>query len=285
MDMTKKQILFILTIPFVIIGLQSYKKGPTNNVGNRTGSNGLTTGCSSCHGNKNAATQVTIELLENGNPVTKYTPEMTYDVRLTAFNTNSRPAYGFQLACGSATPSSSLFGLFDNTNVDNTSLKLSRKLLEHSTTLDGEIIDGKSQFTRTFKWTAPPKGTGDLAFYAAVNAVNDNGKDDSGDQWSLGKSNILAESSGTASISDVNRPKVGIFPNPAADEIQIDISTLPKADYRITLIDMSGNEVASIVIKTGVYNKNIDVRTLPSGHYTFLIKGNGTTTTTHLVKI
>lgn len=283
--MRKNQVLLLLAIPFVFIGLQSYKKGPTNSVGNRTGSNGISTGCSSCHGNKNSATQVSIELLENGNPVSKYTPEATYDVRLTAFNANSRPAFGFQLVCGSATPSSSLFGIFDNAAVANTSLKLSRKLVEHSAALDGEIIDGKSQFTTTFKWTAPPKGSGDIAFYAAVNAVNDNGKDDSGDQWSLGKSSILAESTGTASISDVNSPKVGVFPNPATDEISIDISTLPKADYLITLIDMSGNEVASRLIKTGNNNQTIDIRALPSGHYTVLVKGNGTSTTAQIVKI
>ena len=72
----KKQIIILsLVSATALLTLQSNRTGSHSAAGNRTGSNGITTGCASCHGNNNsAATIVQIEISSNGVPVTSYTP-------------------------------------------------------------------------------------------------------------------------------------------------------------------------------------------------------------------
>src|SRR5690606_1357028 len=103
-------------------------------------------------------------------------------------NTNANPKFGFQLTCGPATASSTTLGTFDNTGVTGTSLRSSNKFVEHSTPLDGAVSGGTASYERTFKWTAPVSGSGNVKFYAVVNGVNGNGNEDAGDNWNFGTS-------------------------------------------------------------------------------------------------
>ncbi|MCO6461798.1 MAG: T9SS type A sorting domain-containing protein [Saprospiraceae bacterium] len=284
--MNKSIIILTLLIPFAFIGLQSYENGPTDNVGNRTGSNGLKSGCSSCHGNKNAATIVNIEFLDQGNVVHSYIPGSTYDVKLTAVNTHARPAFGFQITGGSANPSNTLYGTFDNSEVANTSLKLSKQLVEHSNPLDGEIIGDTSHFSRTFKWIAPVKGSGDLRFYAAVNAVNHNGDNDNNDNWNLGTSEIITENSGSAgTASSGENLNLYIFPNPASDKLHIQLPQPESKEYTIRVINMRGQEAIRSVARNTRSIYILDIHTLLAGYYIIMVESNQQTYSSGLIKV
>lgn len=232
--MKKRIILFALILPISVIGFQSYKNGPTSSTGNRTGSNGSSKGCASCHGSKSTSTSVSIELLDAGTTVTSYIPGKIYDVRLSATNSNGNPVFGFQMVSGSVSPSSSLFGTFDNSGISGTNLKFSNQLVEQSTPNEGTVDAGVSSFSKTIKWIAPEAGSGDIKFYSVVNSANNNGNDDSGDNWNFGTSAVISENTGSTSIVDnPNNFKVAIFPNPASESIQIDLGLVVLDNYDV----------------------------------------------------
>lgn len=283
--MKKRIISFTLILPISIIGFQSYKSGPTSSTGNRTGSNGSNTGCASCHGSKSTSTSVSIELLDGGTAVTSYIPGKTYDVRLSATNTNANPVFGFQLVSGSASPSSSLFGTFDNSGVSGINLKLSNQLVEQSTPNEGTIDAGVSSFSKTIKWTAPASGSGDIKFYSVVNSANNNGDDDSGDDWNFGTSAVISENTGSTNIVEhSNNFHVAIFPNPASEKIQIDLGKVTLDNYDIYVLAADGRSLIHETIAIGQQDKTIVIKSLPAGHYLVNVKSKSADYSTHLIK-
>lgn len=129
------------------------------------------TTCNTCH-NSGAADFGTITetllILENGNPVTNYEPNKTYQLELTIeAGMGSPDAYGFQLAI--ADNSELDAGCFSNPSANVTeALALGHTYLEQNATPSTTNVF-------TIDWTAPAAGTGAVNFYFAGNLVNGNG--------------------------------------------------------------------------------------------------------------
>lgn len=269
--MKKKLLIFTFSAATAFITFQSYQNGPHSGAGNRTGSDGTTTGCGTCHGSSTSATSVSVKLMKDGSEVTMYTPGETYDVTLSGVNTNANPKFGFQLTCSTPATSSTQFGTFDNTGVTGTSLVMSNQMVEHNTGLDGTISGGEATYEKTFKWTAPAAGSGTVKFYAVLNSVNGNNMDGSGDEWNFGTSGDITEDAGTSIQNIDNNLTVKVFPNPASNTLHIDTKNLAQSNYTLTIINTNGKTVFNAQLDNHSGVAQISVEQLSAGHYTLML--------------
>lgn len=280
----KKQIITsTLAAAVAFVTFQSYQNGTHGSLGNRTGSNGSTTGCATCHGSSNAATTVGVKLFKDGNQVAAYTPGETYEVQLTATNSNANPKFGFQLSCGTSTPSATTLGTFDNNGVAGTALRMSNRLIEHSSPLDGEVTGGTATYQRTFKWTAPAAGAGSVKFYAVVNGVNGNGREEAGDNWNLGASEVIAETPGTGIGNLQAALPVKVYPNPAQDVVKIELSKGMEG-HHVSVTDISGKVVLSSRVGTDESVKVLDISGLAPGYYNLQVQKDAALFKAHFIK-
>lgn len=283
----------LLTISAVGIGLllavSSMQSGTHGTLGNRTGSNGGSDGCSPCHGSSaNTATVVKVELLSGSTPVSAYTPGATYTVRLTGQNeTNGRPKFGFQLTAANTAGAS--VGTMNTNGVTGVATRANNTLIEHSQPLDGALTpDNSYLYMREFTWTAPPAGTGTVKFHAVVNAVNGNGNSDAngGDQWNIGQSSNITEAQGS-SLKEQNRiAGLEVFPNPAGKELSLVLNTTDYGAYELTIVDLSGRVLQSKVHMHSGSGQSFrtDISSLASGTYLLNIKHNGKEATSKFQK-
>ncbi len=284
----------LLTISAVGIGMllavSSMQSGTHGTLGNRTGSNGVSDGCNSCHGNNaNTATVVNIELLSGGNPVTTYTPGATYTVRLNGQNaTNGRPKFGFQLTAANAGGTS--VGTLATNGVSGVATRANGTLIEHTQPLEGSLnADNNYTYVKEFLWTAPAAGTGTVKFYAVLNAVNGNGISDAngGDQWNKGQSASITEEQGSSIKQQNGITGLEIFPNPAGNELSIVLHTTDYGAYELSVIDLSGRILQSKVhMHSGSGQRfRSDISSLPSGTYLLNVLHNGKKMTTKFQKL
>ena len=271
--MKRKILSFASVGVFLAVVLSSMQTGTHGNLGNRTGSNGGSDGCNSCHGNSNPATSVMITLLDNGTPVTTYTPGQTYTLRMSGANTtNGRPKFGFQLTAANEAGTS--VGSIATNGVNNVATRAGNTLIEHTQPLDGTLENDNYNYVRDFTWTAPAAGTGNVKFYAVLNAVNGNGNDDSNgnDQWNKGQSGIITEAGGS-SIRPVNELKeVKIFPNPGNDILNIQVGS--GGSTEVIVHDINGRTVKPTqhFFAGKEQNYRMDISALPQGTYFVNIK-------------
>ncbi len=156
-------LLSVLAIPVVLL-LFSYTNGSP---GGRTGSpgdGGAT--CTQCHyGNA----QVQGGLISTTIPASGYVPGETYTITVTA-NMNGISKYGFELTAESTGGAKK--GTFTITDPARTKKVNSGTAVTHKsggTAASGNIISWSTD------WTAPAAGTGQITFYTALNAANNNG--------------------------------------------------------------------------------------------------------------
>jgi len=158
--------------------------------------------CASCHGGANFGATIVIELLNNGTPVTSYVAGQSYTVRITrtantTFNNIANAGFGFQMTCatGASNVNYNGWGTSLPANTANRSLS-SRNYIEQTSKISKTITQ------LSFPWTAPSSASvGDVKFFAALNSVNGDGNDGSGDHVTSTSLTITAPSCPTPSVS------------------------------------------------------------------------------------
>lgn len=200
--------------------------------------------CSSCHGNLNANTGITL----SGFPAS-YTPGNSYNVTLTI--DNSRTVHGFQgvsLNSGNTNNGSFIAGS------GNKVVPISgRSYITHSSP--------SSSNSFSFTWTAPLEGNGDVLLYFAANAAN--GDNNTTGDMIYTKSITIPE--GTTGID--NKHKIAsatLFPNPANSRIFI---VAAGNTQNIEIVDLQGRVVKNITWNQGSENIEVDVTELSNGFY------------------
>lgn len=120
----------------------------------------------------------------------------------------------------------------------------------------------------TFQWKAPATYQGDVTFYAAAVAAN-NDATDAGDSVYTKQLSIQGDATGFES-SQHNQLGVNVFPNPASASFNVHYIVSKTSDTHITLSDMlTQNIYASVsrVDNAGEQNAAINTSQLPSGIY------------------
>ena len=284
----KKKLLSIASVGLLAtIVLSSYQGGTHTTLGNRTQSQGGTTGCFNCHGNQNSATTVTLTLMDGSTVVTEYEPGKTYYIIMAGSNTNSTQGkYGFQLTCANA--SGAAGGSFNTNGITGVAARANNTFLEHSTPLNGTPVSGGVEYgSQLLKWTAPAAGTGTVKFYAVLNAVNGNNGSDAGDQWNFGSSASITERA-TTSVKNINQLKgVTLFPNPSNGDLTVELGNTTPGKYTFQLTDMTGRVLQSseALLGSGTNQHKADVSALSTGIYLMKVTNGQQETTMKFHKL
>jgi hypothetical protein len=229
--------LLLLLIPVSALILMSNAGGVAEGRSGSPGDGGNT--CTACHsgGNFNASATILSDI-----PASGYSFNTPYTINVVT--TSDASTHGFQLTAeNSGTTKIGVFTAGVGSRVIN-------KRVTHS----GTSTSGNWSFI----WTSPSSNEGDVTFYAAVNAANGN-SGTSGDEI---VTTTLTPT--TLSISEAKRLNFGLFPNPAADNVTIQLpsgtenATAQFYDYlgRLALsekVTRTKDEVAVSSLSKGVY--------------------------------
>lgn len=250
MIMKKTVSLLFTSCAILIVGLTltSNSNGVTGT--DYTGSPIGLGNCSSCHGNLNANTGITLA----GFP-SSYTPGSTYNVSLTIDNSSTR--HGFQ---GVSLNSSNLNnGSFTAGTGSKLASINGRQYITHSAAATSNSF--------SFTWTAPLAGNGDAILYFSANAANG----DMGTSGDVVYTTSVTIPEGTTGIQVNNKiASATLFPNPASNRINI---VAAANTQNIEIVDLQGRVVKSLTWNQGSENIEVEVAELSNGFYLARIIG------------
>lgn len=235
--------LLLLAIPISAFTLFSFSGGNPNALSGSPGDNG--NNCTACH--SGTASNSNIEITSNI-PVTGYAFNTEYDVTIT--NTGGGSRNGFQVTA-ERDANNAKIGTFISISSDTQAAAGNSRIIHTSA--------GNSQNSWSFKWRSPPSEQGKITFYGSSVSGNGNGNT-SGDQVFLGKSG----STSSLSISDARRLDFDMFPNPAADNITIQLPTGTET-ANVEFYDYVGRLALSSKISNN--NNKINIDNLSNGVY------------------
>ncbi len=231
-----------LVLAFLVVVLSSNSNGRATqgNAGN-TGAPGENT-CGQCHGGGSfGSITASIQIFEGGvgvgNPVSQYTPGVTYDMAVTISNAAGNPnGFGFQMTALTANGNQPLSGysnLASNVKLKTVTVgpQSGRTYVEQDGVTTNNVF--------TFSWTAPEAGTGAVNFFASGNAVNQNNAN-SGDN--VGATSLSLPEASTVDVANLETEvSVKSFPNPCVDRLTIEAGS---AISHVVVIGMDGRIVA-----------------------------------------
>lgn len=259
--------------------------GNTGAPGDEALPNGTPIVCNSCHtpSNPNPISSSTsiVVLGANNDTITKYVPGVQYTARVTVNTQTGNPIrWGFQMIALKDADTTDLDG-FSDMNPNN------YKIVTVSSTGRTYAEHDNVSMTNVFnvKWTAPPAGTGNVTFYAAGNAVNNNGSSN-GDGSSFSNLKLAEGSASSTQNADAEKIALQVWPNPASSEVNLS-AVLPQAgDYRVTVFDLSGRVVweSNLALPAGENLLQIPVAGLEAGAYFATLSGAGISANVKVVK-
>jgi hypothetical protein len=212
---------------------------------------------------------VTIELKKDNLEVDKYQPGETYNMKVTITASQGTPAaYGFQAVAlkESNNGGAGSWGTIP-AGMQSVTLTNTRTYVEHST-------PNTASNSFECEWIAPQAGTGDVTFYAAGNAVNDD-NDSSGDGAMKTQLTITEENpDGAKEVQLLSG--FTIFPNPVQEVLNFKISSRYSGEFDFRITDVNGKILQSqrLELIEGENNKEINVSNLTNGFYLiYLVDG------------
>lgn len=267
-----KKNYILLAVLTASVGFFSFQHSSNSELGNYNlnshiqsggGQPGLTgapgeNNCTQCHVGtvQDGSTENALIVLDGITPVTQYTPGNSYTVSVSM---NSNPAKkGFSATAldgntamaGMFTGDGTIGGTQDFTNTPGT-----RTYVSHTAS-----SNTSSQSSWLWTWTAPTAGTGDVTFYVAANAANNNGNT-SGDVIYLSTHTI---SEANASV-EVNTFEYGFKAgyNVTNREVVLDFNSNTIDDMVVNVVDMNGKSVYSEKLGKSELGENSERVRLP----------------------
>ncbi len=232
-------LLPMLIIPFTMIFLANSSGSPGGLTGS-PGDGGAT--CTGCHSGtpQNASGWITSDVPGNG-----YVGGETYELTLSGTHAGAQ-RFGFELTAENATGEK--LGGFTITNSTETKLVNSNNAVTH--TSQGTSASGGSK-SWTFQWTAPEGSTGDITFYASVNAANGDGGT-GGDVIYLTNKEITPDVTGIAEAGNALR----IYPNPASGIVNVEAPQLAPGS-EVVVYNIGGQRVHTFVVNNLITQINL----------------------------
>ncbi len=233
-----------------------HKSGSGNQAG-LTGAPGENN-CTACHvgTTQDGSNENVVTFLDGITPVTEYTPGNSYTVSVTM---NSNPAKkGFSATAldvtnsmaGSFTGDGAFGGTQDFTNGPGTRSYVSHMISSNTS----------SQSAWLWTWTAPTAGTGDVTFYVASNAANNNGNT-SGDVIYLSTHTISESNASISENTFEHNFKAGY--SISNREIVVDFNANTIGDMVMNVVDMNGRSVYTEKLGTSELGENSERVRLP----------------------
>ena len=247
--------VLLLMIPISAISLMSYSGGIAGAYSGSPGDGGSS--CTACHSgsaNLGASASITTNIPSDGY-------ELNTDYTITVNSTSSSSKLGFQLTAE---------------NGFNT--KVGSFIAGSGTRVSGQRITQSTPSTSgdwSFTWKSPATNEGNVTFYTAVNATNGNGGT-SGDQVVLANMSV-----GVLGISEARRLHFEMFPNPASENLTIQLPSGSK-NASVVFYDYIGR--MALTQKVSQTNNQINVQKLSSGVYIIKVLADGKIGTQKFVK-
>jgi hypothetical protein len=166
----KKSLLLILSALIVVFVFISGTFNSGGSHGAKTGSPLDGANCARCHNSE----VTSVEWISSDIPQTGYLPGQKYKVTITA-NDPAAVKMGFEITAETTAGKQGTFSISDSarTQLTNNNAAVTHKY-EGISPINGKI-------TWSCDWMAPVKGTGNVTFYASINAANGN-RNPSGDK-------------------------------------------------------------------------------------------------------
>ncbi|GAB5553111.1 MAG: hypothetical protein Sapg2KO_27020 [Saprospiraceae bacterium] len=234
-----KIVYFLFFVGLAYVFFASSSSGPAAVQGrDRTGSPVANGNCSNCHFGEDFGTSAVAQFLKDSVEVDAYIPGETYQFRISIPTRVKPSSYGFQ-AVALTGESNTSAGDFSNlpANLQVTTIN-DRDYLEHSQRLPDS--------TYTIDWVAPEAGTGDVRFYAAVNAVNNASASNGDDPAVLEQALTIVESTVNSTFNpDDLRLQWSVFPNPLQSQLFVTLEVAKRQDYTVRVVDMQNRTLQS----------------------------------------
>ena len=217
------------------------------------GENGQYCGTIGCHFSGAFDPVARIELIDNTDQITtKYTPGEDYTIRINADVTGSPAGYGFQIVALKDSDNTGMNGFSDFPNNVREVMVGDRQYVEQSNRLSAIPIE--------FKWTAPEPGTGDVDFYAVVNAVNGNANT-SGDGADTTNMTVTEDLMSSVNHSLLVGSEIKVWPNPVTDLIFFE------SGLKIMSFQLHNRIGQTVMANRNEFANTIDVSSLDEGLY------------------
>jgi len=239
----------LLALPFFAFLLFGYSFGQTGTYSGSPGDSGNT--CTVCHfagTDHSADPQLTTDIPPSG-----YVAGTTYQITVSL--TSTAVKHGFQITAENN--SNTKVGEF----VANSNVQVS-----NSNHLATHTNASNMQNAWTFQWTAPASSEGDITFYVAINATNNNGLD-SGDQVVTISETVSHTNLG---ISDNQKIEFSVYPNPTTNFIIVEAELSLIQDTEVTILNSIGQAIYKTNLNT--HSNKIDVSNLDKGVYFIQVK-------------
>lgn len=248
---------------FAIVGAMAYfSPSSYHSYSFTSGSPGGNTGspldggatCRNCHGGGSAAPRA--GAITTNIPAAGYIPGETYDVNVTLAEPG-RTKYGFELVSENASQRRGTFAAPNNQT--RTLGGVTAPRITHTSA--GTSAPGSTK-TWNVRWTAPSSGSGAITFYTALNASNNNGNDDAGDNIYV-SSLTVQENTGNSIAEFLKQNKAAIYPNPVSANAEL-LNTPSNETW--TIYNLNGSVVAK-----GTGNR-INSENLAQGAYQLVLE-------------
>ncbi|MBM4179216.1 MAG: T9SS type A sorting domain-containing protein [Ignavibacteria bacterium] len=251
--------LLALLIPCIALADPNGKTGRTSTI---------TQGCADCHGS-NAGNATSISLK---GPQTVGAGQMaTFTI---VIGHASNPSAGVSVAIRQS-PTGTSDGIGVLSTITGAGLRVRGMGGTQELTQSAPKLMSNKQAEFAFTWTAPTT-PGKYYVQAVANAVNGNGRNDAGDDWTFLEPVEIVVESNTSVLEDVAGLS-SIFPNPCATGEILNIGTEINGVSHVQLVNASGQIVLDEMmdITNGALPKPL--AGLPRGVYFIVVRNEGTT--------
>lgn len=185
--------------------------------------------CAQCH----SGALNPVDWISTNIPAAGYVTGEKYTVTINA-NDPAAVKIGFEITAESAAGKQASFVITDDTK---TKLVNSNKSVTHKS---AGITPVNGSIAWSFDWIAPAAGTGDVTFYAAINAANGNGST-SGDKIYTSKLTVAESKTNIVNSKEIN--KFNVYPNPANGQLNIESESEISS---IIIYDLNGKTVLKL---------------------------------------
>lgn len=247
-------ILIVLTIPALFLVFTSEVMYPGGSPGGRTGSPGDGgANCTGCHSGTpiNEEGWILSEIMGTG-----YSPGETYSIFVTGIDADA-DKWGFEATAEDQ--SGNKVGTFIPGVLGMTQLANNNTAITHTLLGNNPLADTGTVWF--FTWTAPAESSGDITFYAAINAANGDGGT-GGDNIHL--SQFTASPAVGISDNFATNP-ISFYPNPATDYIYIESKINEQQNTSMDIINLHGQLVKRVEVSGS--KQTIDISEFDSGLY------------------
>jgi hypothetical protein len=261
--------LFAILLIFIV--LQSRSSGPGSQqsleVTGAPGSTGNPGTCGNlgCHGGGNFNATLNLTILDGVNPVTSYTPNKSYTLKIVNSASSGNPAgYGFQaVSLNNSNRQAGSWGALPS-GVRGVTLS-NRNYIEQSVASNSN--------TYNIPWVAPAAGTGLVTIYAAGLASNLNGSTN-GDQVVTASLSVTEGSLTSAYEQENLNPAIKIFSNPVGNELNLEILSDAAGIHEIGIYNLNGSELKKerISLSLGSNKISISLQEFETGLYVFRLR-------------